>query len=74
MKKCVFGSSKIACDNCARIIKTAVSKMKGVASVSVDVASKKVTVEFDDSALAAGEIADKMKKIGFPAAPEASSK
>ena len=48
----------ISCEHCERAIKGALEPLAGVQSVRVDIPSKKVTVQYDESAVAI----DKIKK------------
>lgn len=66
MPKMKFYVPGIGCDHCIRSITQALKGVKGVHSVSGDVASKTVTVDFDAPA---GEkaIRDALIEIGYPA-------
>lgn len=61
----VFVSPDIECDGCANAVKKGLGKQAGVTSVAVDVPTKKVTVEAG-SEVSRGQIAEALKKMGFP--------
>lgn len=59
---------KMACGNCFNTIKNAVSKIAGVVSVTADIETGTVSVQYDETLTAIDVVGEKMKKIGFPPA------
>ena len=57
---------EIVCGGCATSIKKALGNVAGVAEVEVDVTSKKVTVQHDES-VTRDAIADALDRAGFSA-------
>ncbi len=55
----------IGCEGCVRTIKSELSEMPGVLSVRADVASKQVTVEWDD-ATSWEAIRNRLIEIDYP--------
>lgn len=68
MKTQNYTVPKMACGNCFNTIKSAVSKIAGVVSVTADIDAKTVIVQYDETIAAMDSIAEKMKRIGFPPA------
>jgi copper chaperone CopZ len=56
----------IVCGGCAGAIKNALGKLDGVASVEVDVATRRVRVTHDDG-VARERLVEALDKAGFPA-------
>ena len=56
----------IECGGCAASIQKALGRQDGVQTVTVDVAAKTVTVDFDPSATNPQQIANTLTDIGFP--------
>jgi copper chaperone len=61
-----FTVPNISCGHCTHTIETEVSELAGVQQVSADVATKKVTVTWDNPANWE-EIKSLLKEINFPA-------
>lgn len=55
----------MSCSHCENAIKKAVGELNGVESVSVDLKSKKVTVEYDSDRLELGTIKDTIEDQGY---------
>lgn len=49
MEKLVLNVEGMSCSHCENRVKKAVTALEGVTSVTVDLAAKKVTVEYDES-------------------------
>ncbi len=69
MKELRLKSEDIHCDSCASSVSKAISKIEGVSSVRVDVASQTVHVEYDPPANGVG-IVEAMDDAGFEVAPK----
>jgi len=57
----------ITCDGCANSIKKALGRLEGVGNVEVDVPSKTITVEHDDSRVSRETVVETLEKAGFEA-------
>lgn len=55
----------MSCGHCVKAIESSVGKLAGVASVTVDLAEKKVDVQFEDRVVSVKEIADTIEDQGF---------
>ncbi len=53
------------CASCAMNIETTLKKMKGISSASVNFATEKAHVEYDENALIEGDIAKAIEKLGY---------
>lgn len=60
---------KMFCVLCANTVKKALSKVKGVEDVDVDVSRKVAVVRFDQSTVNVQALLDASGKAGFPATP-----
>jgi copper ion binding protein len=58
----------MSCEHCVKAIKGAVGALNGVDTVSVDLDSKKVTVEFDPEKVTTGLIRDAIEDQGYDVA------
>jgi copper chaperone len=56
----------ISCANCVAHIEKDMSALAGVSSVSADIASKDVTITFDETTLSRAQIAEAMDEAGYP--------
>lgn len=68
MEKVLYPTPGIKCDGCANTIKGALCALDGVHDVSVDVSSKRVSVDFDPTVITDGQIRQHLSQAGFPAA------
>lgn len=59
-------SKRIMCGGCAKNIMDTLSKIAGVSSVNVDVSSKTVTVDFDESKTGEAALKQAMITAGYP--------
>lgn len=64
---------EISCDHCAHAITQALTPQPGVAAVQVDVASKRVIVEYDECQLPLARIEALLDDEGFPVESTAGS-
>ncbi len=53
------------CASCVKKIEDILKKTKGVISASANLASEKVTVEFDEETINKKELADILSRIGY---------
>ncbi len=58
----------ISCEHCERAIKNALQPLAGVQSVSVDIPTKKVTVQYDENAVAIDKIKQAVEDEEYPVA------
>ena len=58
-------SKKIMCGGCAANVTKALSSLAGVKSVNVDVPTKTVSVEFDDSVTSIAALREAMATAGY---------
>ena len=63
----------ISCDHCAHAIKQALAPQPGIAAVEVDVAGKRVTVEYDERLLPLARIEALLDEEGYPVESAAGS-
>jgi copper chaperone len=66
MQEKIFSIPNISCGHCTGAIESELKEMAGIASVTGDVAGKKVTVEWDAPA-SEKQIIEKLKEINYPA-------
>jgi copper chaperone len=60
-----FSVPEISCDHCKASIEKAVQPLGGVQSAVVDVASKTVTVDYDDSNLDRRSVINAIEEAGY---------
>jgi len=65
MKKKVLSVTGMTCTSCAKAIEKSVSKVEGVANVSVNFATEKLIVEFDESKASIEKIREAVKRAGY---------
>jgi copper chaperone len=58
----------MSCDHCVRTITNTLSPLAGVASVSVDLPSKRVEVSYDPHQVSIAEMADALAAEDYPVA------
>ena len=68
----ILRAPDISCQHCAMTIKRELASVSGLTSVSVDVPSKTVTLEYDDEPTLQRAVA-LLEEIGYPAAPTDAS-
>lgn len=67
MHKIEMLAKNISCNHCKMTIANGITSVAGVASVQVEIGSKKVTVVFDESQATAETLLVQMEKLGYPA-------
>lgn len=67
MKKIAIPVSGMHCVSCAQRIESSLKKLDGVADASVNFATEKATVEFDDTAVNENEIKNAIERLGYKA-------
>ena len=55
----------MSCASCVRNVETALIKTKGVIDASVNFASEKVTIEYDDEIISIDKLSDIVKSRGY---------
>ena len=70
MAKQVFNIEGMTCAACSNRIEKIVNKMDGVQQATVNYATEKLAVDFDDTALKITDIEQKVDKIGYHIIPE----
>ncbi len=55
----------MSCEHCVQTITKAVGEAAGVQNVTVNLAGKNVSVDYDESAISLEEISDKITNAGF---------
>ena len=65
MSEAEFSVPTIDCEGCARSIKAALGRVEGTRAVEVDVAHKRVLVQYDADRLTSGRLRDALETAGF---------
>jgi len=65
MAKKIMNITGMTCAACARAVERSVSKLDGVQSANVNLATEKLTVEFDESRVDVDRIKEAVKKAGY---------
>lgn len=65
LKRQVVTITDMTCAACSSRVEKAVSRLKGVKSISVNIATEKMTVEYDESIISFDQIKAKIESIGF---------
>lgn len=65
MKKMTLPVQGMTCATCALTVEKAVGKLVGVAEVSVNLATEKLTVNYDDSQVALSDLQATVRKAGY---------
>jgi copper chaperone len=68
MAKVVLTVPDISCSHCERTVRAALQPQPGVRSVQVDVAAKKVQLEYDDTKLDLDRVKAVLEEEGYPVA------
>jgi copper chaperone len=58
----------ISCGHCKMTIESELAQSPGVRSVDVDVDTRNVRVDYDESATSEGALRSQLEEIGYPAA------
>jgi len=66
MATAVLNVPTISCHYCENIINEALTPLAGVSSVSVDIPTKKVTVQYDPSATGVDQFKDVLAEEEYP--------
>lgn len=74
MEKLKFDVSGMTCSSCASHVNRAVSKLKGVKNVNVNLLLNNMEVEFDNKILKSDDIIQAVKKAGYGASLEGNKK
>ncbi len=61
-----YHTPAIHCDGCANSIKRSLGKLNGVEETTVDVATKSVTVSYDETMTKDADIRTRLEAAGFP--------
>lgn len=69
MKTTRFSAPDIECGGCASSIERALGKTEGVATVTVDVETKIVTIQHDPDLASIAALQTRLDHAGFPAQP-----
>lgn len=69
MTKAILSVPEVHCEHCVSSIEGAVKALDGVQDVIVDLGSKDVRVEFDESRLEKQDIATVIEAVGYEVAP-----
>jgi len=67
-----FNITGMTCASCARAVERSVSRLEGVQSASVNLATEKLSVEFDEGRTDADQIKEAVKKAGYGVQQEES--
>lgn len=58
-------SGDIHCEGCAASIQRSLGKLSGVREVAVDVAAKRIAVDFDEGATSETSLRERLAAVGF---------
>ena len=67
MKKEVYDISGMTCASCSSAVERVTRKLSGVASSEVNLATNKMTIEYDETAIGPEDIIKKVERAGFGA-------
>ena len=59
----------ITCAHCERTVKEALSPVEGVSTVSVDIAAKRVIVDYDEDAVSVDRMQEILREEEYPVEP-----
>ena len=65
VKVCTLGIEGITCHSCVSLIESTVGEMKGVVKVTVSLAERQGTVEYDSALVTPEEIRNTVEGMGF---------
>jgi len=74
MKKVTLGITGMTCASCAKAVERSVRKIDGIIAADVNIATEKLTVEFDDTKTDLGKIRDAVVKAGYGVQDDNESK
>jgi len=66
MAKVVLSVPDISCEHCQNAISKALGPLDGVRGVSVDIPTKRVTVEYDEGAVSVDRMKDILEEEDYP--------
>ncbi len=69
MKKLVLHIEGMSCASCAMGVEKTLQNEAGIESASVNIATEKAHIEYDEKAIDEGQIADLIKKAGYSSRP-----
>jgi copper chaperone len=72
MASTVLTVPDISCEHCVKSVTNALSPVDGVQNVSVDIPTKQVTVQFDDSRVNVEQMQEILAEEDYPVASVAS--
>lgn len=65
MAKETLDITGMTCASCAKAVERSVNKVDGISSANVNIATEKLTIEFDETKSDIGKIKDAVKKAGY---------
>ena len=65
LRMCTLGIEGMTCHSCVSLIESTVGEMRGVVSVTVSLANKKGTVEYNDALVSPEDISGTVNEMGF---------
>jgi copper chaperone len=68
IQEATFSVPGMSCMHCVHAIKSALGRVQGVSSVHVDLASRKVRVNYADEATGREEMVEALAAAGYPVA------
>lgn len=68
-----FEIEGMTCASCVQSIEKSVSKLAGIGSVAVNLATEKMSVSFDEATVSIGDIVTAVQDAGYQAIPEGTS-
>jgi copper chaperone CopZ len=68
MAKAILNVPNISCEHCQRTITNALAPLAGVRSVNVDIATRQVTVDYDDTVVDLHRFEETLLEEDYPVA------
>lgn len=65
MKKETLGITGMTCASCAKAVERSVRKVDGISTANINIATEKLTVEFDDTKTDIEKIKESVTKVGY---------
>jgi copper chaperone CopZ len=69
MAKVILSVPNISCEHCQRTITSALVPVAGVQSVNVDIPTRQVTVDYDDTVTSVRQFEEILQEEDYPVAP-----
>lgn len=66
MRSAELTAADISCDHCKRTIESGLRAMPGVSRVEVDIATRVVRVDYDETATDEKSLANDLDELGYP--------